>query len=118
MEWPAELSGMLVLRGGAALIGLNRRHSPVRRHFSFWHEVGHYVLHRDSWQLCRLPATGVRGTHAEREREADTFAASLLMPEDWVRESRSELRDLSALARRFGVSSQAMARRLEELGLG
>jgi hypothetical protein len=35
-----------VLQYSRAVIGLNRRHSPERRHFSFWHEVGHYYLHR------------------------------------------------------------------------
>ena len=118
MEWPVELSGVLVLRAGRVLIGLNRSHSPVRRHFSFWHEVGHYLLHRGSWQVCQAGDGRPKENGAvSPEREADAFATSLLMPDDWVRACSAEMRELSALARRFGVSPRAMARRLQELGL-
>lgn len=120
MDWPGELAGMLVLREGQALIGLNRRHSVERRHFSFWHEVGHLVLHRDPLRstptLCPLLGPGASG-EAKLEREADAFATSMLMPAEWVRDSHAELGNLFALARRFAVSPRAMARRLRELRL-
>ena len=110
---------MLALRGGGLFIGLNARHSPQRRHFSFWHEVGHYLLHTDApraggssvSRTCfeSLPIDGV-------EREADCFAADLMMPREWVGRMLSEGLDLSTMARRFGVTQQALARRLDELG--
>ena len=62
----------------------------------------------------------------EREEvEANRFAASLLMPADLVhlhlgnelRNPLAEIRTIEALARRFGVSPQAMEFRLTNLGL-
>ena len=115
MDWPAELAGILVMRRNRAVIGLNRRHSQARRHFSFWHEVGHYLLHRPALRACGLSAAS--GPSDAGEREADAFAANMLMPEHWVRAFGPGEPDLFRLARRFHVSMGAMARRLAELGL-
>jgi Zn-dependent peptidase ImmA (M78 family) len=52
------------------------------------------------------------------EREADTFAAELLMPEDLVREAvREQGLDVTRLADGFEVSRKAMQTRLRSLGL-
>ena len=53
----------------------------------------------------------------ELEREADIFAANVMMPADWVRRSHRRQSTLQALARDFGVTPTAMMRRLRELGL-
>lgn len=45
IDWPEELSGVLLLREQRAVTGLNGRYSRERRHFTFWHEVGHYLRH-------------------------------------------------------------------------
>lgn len=118
VDWPQDLAGVLVLRDGRVLIGLNRRHSAGRRHFSFWHEVGHYVLHRGGRPDGSAIACGsLPSDSPHAEREADAFATEVLMPEAWVRNSRREARDVAAMARRLRVSPQAMARRLRELGI-
>jgi len=52
------------------------------------------------------------------EREANAFAADLLMPEALVRSEAASLRlNVHALARRFGVSVPAMKVRLGALDL-
>jgi len=63
------------------------------------------------------------GTQTE-EREANQFAAALLMPEEWVRREFQkhsfDLGDdeaLNALCSLFGVSSQAMSFRLVNVGV-
>lgn len=125
VDWPEDVAAVLVLRDGLATIGLNRRHSTVRRHFSFWHEVGHYLLHRARWSGAPCSAPATPGAPSRREREADAFAANVLMPEAWVTRAWREANGrrstgavgVAALARRFRVSHEAMARRLEELGL-
>ncbi len=116
-DWPDDLSAMLLLQGGRAVIGLNRRHSPERRHFSFWHEVGHYLLHRASGSrtLCSLSTQGASSHHAERA--ADRFAVDVLMPRDWVTRLHPGASTVHDLARRFGVTTWAMSRRLGELGI-
>jgi Zn-dependent peptidase ImmA (M78 family) len=117
--WPEELAGLLVVRSGGATIGLNGRHPAARRHFTFWHEVGHYVLHATGRRLPRSwqggPCSGEPGS--EVEREADAFAACVLMPQAWLSQSLPEAGGATALARRFMVSRTAMERRLRELGL-
>ncbi|MCH8195853.1 MAG: ImmA/IrrE family metallo-endopeptidase [Chloroflexi bacterium] len=120
LDWPPELSGVLVMRRHGPVIGLNRRHSPERRHFSFWHEVGHYLIHRPRLSsgllACPHPASP-RMADLDLEREADIFAANVMMPADWVRRSHRRQSTLQALARDFGVTPTAMMRRLRELGL-
>ncbi len=51
------------------------------------------------------------------EREANVFAAELLMPEPAVREAWDELGDVAACAARFDVSPTAMHWRLYSFGL-
>ena len=101
--------------------------SQGRRRFTIAHEIGHWQLHCDGGKemharFCRadeIEATGDEARRAKRvEREANRFAAALLMPEELVRQSATDLRlNIGLLARRFGVSGAAMEVRLNDLGL-
>ncbi len=87
-----------------------------RRRFTIAHEIGHFVLHPG----LRRPERGGLVTEAGRvqEREADAFAAELLMPEERVREAvLANGPDAERLADRFDVSRAAMRTRLRHLGL-
>ena len=116
LDWPDDLAGLLAIRGGSAFIGLNRRHSVSRRHFTFWHEVGHYVMHRfggsqvTCWERPWPQA-------AAWEREANAFAVAITMPADCIVRAVEESPDVATLARRFKVSRPALTLRLEELGI-
>jgi predicted transcriptional regulator len=97
----------IVLSGGGA---------SGRRRFTIAHEIGHFVLHPER---CR-PERGGAVNEAGRmqEREADAFAAELLMPEHLVRDAvRVHGVDDARLAHRFQVSRKAMQTRLCHLGL-
>lgn len=97
----------IVLRGGA---------DERRRRFTIAHEIGHFVLHPQR----ERPERGGAATQGMRreEREADLFAAELLMPDHLVREAVVEHgADVARLADRFQVSAKAMRIRLERLGL-
>ncbi|MEJ7784895.1 MAG: ImmA/IrrE family metallo-endopeptidase [Solirubrobacteraceae bacterium] len=101
--------------------------SPGRRNFTIAHELGHWHLHRSAGddahaRFCRSDDVGgdARAVKlASRiEREANRFAAALLMPEPLVRAQAEELRlNVRLLAGRFGVSVLAMQVRLESLNL-
>jgi IrrE N-terminal-like domain len=97
-----------------------RRDEPApRRRFTVAHEVGHHLLHSDGAAvLCRpSDVETAQGDVRVREREANRFAAELLMPEAMVREAAD--RDGSepiALSAAFGVSDVAMGFRLVTLG--
>jgi hypothetical protein len=88
----------------------------VRRRFTIAHEIGHFVLHPE---YSRTDGGGAV-TEAGRmeEREADAFAAELLMPDHLMREAvREQGLDVALLADRFEVSRKAMQARLGSLGL-
>lgn len=53
----------------------------------------------------------------KRERFADDFAASLLMPKAMVKYAMEKLGDIEKLGQLFGVPKQCMERRLEMLGV-
>lgn len=125
-----DSSGVLVRRGRAAVIGVNYSHHPNRQRFTVAHELGHFVLHDGAKYVDRSMTTlqfrnaqSSTGTEIE-EREANQFAAALLMPAEWVRREFKkhpfDLGDdeaLTGLCKRFRVSSQAMSFRLVNLGL-
>lgn len=111
---PRGLSAVLMCdRKSQDTIWLASSQPPGRRRFSLWHEIGHYWLHAGT-SYCGA------STFLERalEREADRFAADVLMPRDWVeRECISHGIDVARLARVFQVSLEAMKIRLSELGI-
>lgn len=93
----------------------NGKASPARRRFTIAHELGHFVLHRGQRQSFNCDKESVySGIDAIRaiEREADDFASNLLMPgdllRDWISNQRIDLHVLSAIAKRFEVSFEAL----------
>lgn len=96
-----ELDGQLV----GSRIEVNARHSLVRQRFTIAHELGHFVMHSG------------HGTDEHSEREAEVFAAALLMPPDLLRKEFSAAPDADVLRRRFQVSRDAMWITLKELRL-
>ncbi len=113
------VSGMLIPAERVVL--LNRDEPPARRRFTLAHELGHWVCQCDEGR-APLPAILCRGADIDEqagkglEREANRFAATLLMPDEHVAAPISRSVDESAA--RFGVSRAAMAWRLYNAGLG
>ena len=119
-------SGFLLVEGGKATIGINKRHHKNRQRFTAAHELGHYLLHAsegDSFfvdkSYHRSPLSSA-GTN-KHEIEANRFAANLLMPKAFLIQDASELelmdKDIYELAKNYGVSEEAMALRLAKLRL-
>jgi len=89
--------------------------SPERQRFTAAHEFGHYLLHRKRYpQGFRSDEAAVDGrTKDDIEREANEFAATLLMPLDDFRRQISakcqpNFDQLSACATRYDVSLVAV----------
>lgn len=102
--------------GDAHAIVLDGGGDERRRRFTIAHEIGHFVLHPG----CVRPERGglVNEAIRAREREADAFAAELLMPAHLVRQAVGEQgADPVRLADRFQVSAKAMHVRLQRLRL-
>lgn len=103
--------------GPAIVVNSWDRISVERQIFTAAHELGHLLLHRDEFN----PDEVVEGVDAERE--ADAFAAHLLMPEPRFTMEWQEVRGLSLfdavmkVKRIFRVSYRTVLHRLDEGGV-
>jgi Zn-dependent peptidase ImmA (M78 family) len=133
-EQPADddLSGFLYRnrRRKTAVIGVNSTQHVNRRRFTTAHELGHYLLHDfDEVHVDRQFKVWLRNEASSQgidleEREANLFAAEILMPARFIERDVQkigmiDLMDeevIAKLAIKYGVSTQAMMFRLGYLG--
>ena len=120
----SKFSGLLLRKDGKSLIGINSSETFARQRFSMAHELGHFILHEtnDTFVDYRNNQKGVPRT--QKEMEADTFAASLLMPKTFLERDFQKLAQngfnpeyIGILAETYQVSSEAMSYRLISLHL-
>lgn len=97
-------------------------HHP-RTRFTISHELGHYFLEPHHTYLVRDGKShGSKGEYSSpvmMEREADAFAAALLMPErimgEWVNDGDLTLENIEEWARVFDTSLSSTAKRAIDL---
>lgn len=118
-----KISGLFAYDETAgACILLNANHPADRLRQTGFHELAHFVATR------KQPEVLIENESASSrdDRYADCFARCFLTPARAVRQRFAEItagqshltrRHIILLAHAFGVSREAMARRLEELGL-
>ena len=125
------ISAILVKEGDHKIIGVNEVHAETRKRFSVAHEIGHLVLRANDAYLT--VEKGIENvllfTRSDKtppdliEKEANQFAAELLMPEDWIKEDFVKLYDqdvediVGRLAKKYDVSQTALMYRLMGLNL-
>lgn len=130
-----EISGLLVIKNGKATIGFNPEHHDVRTRFTIAHELGHYELQHerggvfiDGKKHFSVFFRDQNSSTGEmlQEREANAFAAALLMPEHLLLEeikkysitlTEEDDAAIAKLAKKFQVSRQAMLFRITNLNL-
>ena len=112
-----------------AVIGVNWDHHPNRQRFTIAHEIGHFLLHKggtfiDKGTYARFRDQESGSGTVSEEKQANQFAAALLMPAQWVEDAFKEHpfdpadgSSLQDLADTFRVSTQAMMFRLSNMGL-
>jgi Zn-dependent peptidase ImmA (M78 family) len=97
-------------------IFVNREESPLRQTFTVAHELGHTILHKE-WAKSSEYKVLLRDTTQEeqdfREKEANAFAANLLMPRFLM--DRYFSLPVSELSQLFAVSVPAVKARLSFL---
>jgi Zn-dependent peptidase ImmA (M78 family) len=112
------------------IIIINSTKAKTRQYFTIAHELGHFYLHKDlikkdegfidgenTLDNSAILFRDDQATSNEIEREANRFAAALIMPERLVKNAWRELRNVDKCADVFGVSVLAMSIRLEKLGI-
>lgn len=116
-DLPDNVSGKIERRGAGFVATINASHSAKRQRFTLAHELAHRILHSD------LIGDGITDDGLYRsslsddiERQANAFAAELLMPARLVRKLyREGMKDTQSIAERFDVSYDAALVRLREL---
>ena len=97
------------------VILVDQNEPSYRQRFTAAHELGHFVLHKDSIgdRVEDNYLLRAEGMSNRQEAEANKFAASLLMPMDLIEaEMEAGNTTVSGLANRFQVSPTAMSIRL------
>lgn len=112
--------GALVRRssgvGGRILVNRDIR-EPGRKRFTTAHEIGHYLLHRDSDSMScgAKEIANWTSLHVNPENEADEFASELLLPSDGIKAligtQWPSLKLISDLAAEFEASLTATIRK-------
>ncbi len=111
-EFPENISGTIINENNINIIGVNNKNPKTRQRFTIAHELGHFLLNHDLHP--RLIDENF-DKPINKEVEANEFAAELLMPQDFLKKDIEEKRvklTIPDLAKRYGVSEQAMSVRL------
>jgi len=120
---PPSISGLFAFDDAVGpCILLNANHPRDRRATTAGHETGHFMSTRKSADVL----DDATSETAREERYANAFGRAFLMPARAVKQKFQDVtagasslsrRHIIVLANYFGVSREALVRRLEELGL-
>lgn len=125
-----ELSGMIFIKDGIPIIGVNSLHHPNRQRFTIAHEIGHLVLHKrhlssvvhvdKDFKLFRGPKAS-EGSDP-MEIAANKFGSELLVPGAFLdpflyrlHVDMDDEKPLEELAQKFRVSKQVLIYRIQNL---
>ena len=114
VQSPRGLHGRVIVT--RAVIEVAADDHPHRQRFTLAHELGHYVLDHSPLFTDAEPRD-FGNPKGVNEQEANHFAASLLMPAEWVRQDWAKLRDAARMATLYRTSPESMWYRLQELKL-
>lgn len=124
--------GMIYKRGNKVVIGVNSIHPESRQRFTIAHEIGHLIMHKEEIEgnvhidqafSEKINRDGKSSLGEDlKEREANTFAAELLIPTDMLKkETKNKSIDIedgefvTELAGKFQVSFQSMSIKLFDI---
>jgi Zn-dependent peptidase ImmA (M78 family) len=119
-----ELAGMVYVKDGVPIIGVNSLHHPNRQRFTIAHELGHLEYDRDmitssihvdkGFPVLMRNSNSTTGTE-QIEIRANQFASELLMPSALIEQELAgkpfDIDDdapIEKLAKKFRVSKQAL----------
>jgi len=96
-------------------IGVNVSDTYTRKRFTIAHEIAHFLLHSKDIRGGVIDDPLYRSEYLSgaQETQANKFAADILMPYALLQQmAQKGIVQIDELARRFGVSTQAMSIRL------
>ena len=121
----SSISGVFRRTDSGSEIYIGKNIPGNRARFTVAHELAHHFLHSSEidsivdHDVNLFRRSGSEGDSDEKVREvqANMLAASMLMPENLVREAFAKTQDIQELAKRFQVSEDAIGWRLVNLDL-
>ena len=119
----ARVSGAAYWLAGKPVVALSLRYrSDDQFWFSLFHEAGHILLHPRSERFIdsakaghAAPGTAAEAREAERENDANRFAAAALIPEQYEDRLRNlgSLSEIEAFASELGIAPGIVVGRLQ-----
>ncbi len=117
--FPDKRKGMVFIEGGIRAIGINENHPITLQRYTIGHEFGHFVnghQHEDNEFI--EDESKYFNHHYQQERDADNFAAELLLPKEFLEKDLAfNGLDIEKLKDLYQVSEQALWIRLKKLRL-
>jgi len=101
-------SGQIIIEGKIVGILYNQNDTMGRQRFTIAHELGHFALGHLERSTLKLEAIKINTTDPI-EKEANVFAANLLMPDFLMKKEKVNSKDdIVKLAEKYQVSYEAM----------
>ena len=118
-SFPDKRRGVTHIEDDVMAIGVNSRHSAVMQRYTIAHELGHYLCGHQMYEKTFVDdETKYYDHHFQQEKEADAFAAELLMPKEFLERDLAKYGlDIPKLKELYQVSKQALWIRLTSLRL-
>jgi Zn-dependent peptidase ImmA (M78 family) len=128
-DLPSNISGQIEQQdNNKFIISVNKENAINRQVFTIAHELGHYFRHQNWFEQHKIitekeekilfntfqkdQPQNYSNEEKQREKEANEFAAELLMPEEIVQQKWYEYKSVPKMANYFGVSEISMSIRL------
>ncbi len=117
--FPDKLKGRVLIKDGVKVIGVNENHPVALQRYTIAHELGHYLNGHEHYEKTFIAdETRFFDPNFQQEKEADAFAAEILMPKYILEKDLAELGlDINKLIEKYQVSEQALWIRLTSLRL-
>ena len=113
-----EWSALTITEGGNHLIILNPTNSKRRQENDAMHEISHIILEHEPKNVIKIHKILFANNYdKEIEDEANWLAATLLLPRQGLLSVYRKTREISAVANRFGVSTQLVNMRINQTGI-
>ena len=114
--------GNIIKNADGCAININSRHSAQTNMFTIAHELGHFTKHNEKLhmigQFMDRKSSGYTKKEKQNERQANDFAAELLMPSDkFYQIYKENMGDIKKLTEFFMVSEEVIYFRAVKLGL-
>lgn len=103
-----------ILNFDEKIVHLNRADHAFRQRFTAAHELGHFLMHKDLGEKHIERRSPILGDKEWYEKEADAFAAHLLVPLHFLKKELS-VETVRSLSKKYQVSEDVIGYQLKRI---